>query len=184
METVFVRAPENRFWTGSPEKPCKSREKSVQICLGARCYRFESCHFDQNFQGMAFAIPWKFSFRCERTRKTGPENDTVIFPSWLFHRKASPVTSTIERGTAIGRPLFNISTLYHEHPHKGFFFLRLPRTNHQPLRHPRFFVLGKRKANPICSRPQHTRRLSLLSPQIKRGYDRKRQPGTGTVRII
>ena len=34
------------FGLKSPEKPCKSSKKSVQICLGARCRRFESCHSD------------------------------------------------------------------------------------------------------------------------------------------
>ena len=48
VETVLTRAPESIvFGLKSPEKPCKSSKKSVQICLGARCCRFESCHFDQ-----------------------------------------------------------------------------------------------------------------------------------------
>ena len=48
VETVLTRAPESiDFGLKSPEKPCKARKKSVQICLGARCRRFESCHSDQ-----------------------------------------------------------------------------------------------------------------------------------------
>ena len=43
METVRTRAPESIvFGHKSPEKPPKSRKKSVQICLGARCRRFKS----------------------------------------------------------------------------------------------------------------------------------------------
>ena len=48
VETVLVRAPESIvLGRGSPEKPPKSSKKSVQISLGARCRRFESCHSDQ-----------------------------------------------------------------------------------------------------------------------------------------
>ena len=48
VETVRTRASESIvFGLKSPEKPCKSRKKSVQICLGRRCRRFESCHSDQ-----------------------------------------------------------------------------------------------------------------------------------------
>ena len=48
VETVRTRAPESIvFGYESPEKPCKSRKKSVYISLGPGCRRFKSCHSDQ-----------------------------------------------------------------------------------------------------------------------------------------
>ena len=61
METVLTRALESTvFGLKSIEKSWKSRKKSVSFCLGARCCRFESCHFDQKEKGRARAFPFSF----------------------------------------------------------------------------------------------------------------------------
>ena len=65
METVLVRAPESiNFGHESPEKPCKSRKKSAQISLGARCRRFESCHSDQK-SNLTLAVELLFCLMCQ-----------------------------------------------------------------------------------------------------------------------
>ena len=102
METVLVRAPESIvFGLKSPEKPCKSRKKSVQISLGARCCRFESCHFDQNEKKRAH--PSSCCFHKIIRRRTSANACICLFCAPIsfdlvsFRRKTmvlSPVTST------------------------------------------------------------------------------------------